>query len=94
MTAVPDVRITFLELNGIALMLSDTPYLVLISNVLSMDNSIYFPMGGIKRTAHHAQLIMVTNMTAQYRNQIRKKYIQMMKSEPMNEFVKEGGTFD
>jgi hypothetical protein len=25
---------------------------------------------------------------------IRKKYIQMMKSEPMNEFVKEGGMFD
>ncbi len=25
---------------------------------------------------------------------IRKKYIRMMKSEPMNEFVEEGGTFD
>ncbi len=28
------------------------------------------------------------------KNTIRKKYIQMMKSEPMNEFIKEGGTYD
>jgi hypothetical protein len=27
-------------------------------------------------------------------NYVRKKYIQMMKSEPMNEFIKEGGTYD
>ncbi len=28
------------------------------------------------------------------KNTIRKKYIQMMKSKPMNEFMKEGGTYD
>ncbi len=70
MTAVPNGIISFLKLNRIALMLSDTLYLVLISNVLSMNNSIYFIMGGIKRIAHHDQLIMVIMMTTQYRNQL------------------------